>query len=120
MSKAKEITKGSTLLATIRSEFPSSTAKDLESELHAMIDRAIESRIECGEYTITSHPSLPDGRKVIWIENAQGEGTTIDIERLFRWGFIKLNNVSKKKHPSDAVRHERRTEKVPKGHKRIH
>ena len=39
---ARNITKRSTLLATIRSEFPKSTAKDLEDELHEMINRALD------------------------------------------------------------------------------
>ena len=39
-------------------------------------------KIELGEYTITEHPDLPDGRKVIWIVNGEGEGMTIDIETL--------------------------------------
>ena len=39
--KAEEITKRSTLLATIRSEFPKSTAIDLENELYEMINKAL-------------------------------------------------------------------------------
>lgn len=39
--KPKEITKGSTLLATIRSEFNKGEAKDLEDELHSMIAKAM-------------------------------------------------------------------------------
>ena len=41
MKTAKEITKRSTLLATIRSEFPKSTAIDLENELYEMINKAL-------------------------------------------------------------------------------
>ena len=41
MKRAKEITKRSTLLATIRSEFPKSTAIDLENELYEMINKAL-------------------------------------------------------------------------------
>lgn len=41
MKTAKEITKRSTLLATIRSEFPKSTAIDLENELFDMINKAL-------------------------------------------------------------------------------
>lgn len=41
MKRAKEITKRSTLLATIRSEFPKSTAIDLEKELYEMINKAL-------------------------------------------------------------------------------
>lgn len=41
MKTAKEITKRSTLLATIRSEFPKSTAIDLENELFEMINKAL-------------------------------------------------------------------------------
>ena len=44
----QDITKGSTLLATIRSEFPESTAKDLEDELHAMIDKALSLPVVLG------------------------------------------------------------------------
>jgi hypothetical protein len=39
--KPHDITKRSTLLATIRSEFPKSTAQDLEDELHSMIEKAL-------------------------------------------------------------------------------
>lgn len=41
MKTAKEITKKSTLLATIRSEFPKSTSIDLENELFEMINEAL-------------------------------------------------------------------------------
>ena len=41
MKTAKEITKRSTLLATIRSEFTKSTAIDLENELFDMINKAL-------------------------------------------------------------------------------
>lgn len=41
MKTAKEITKRSTLLATIRSEFPKSTAIDLENELFEMINKTL-------------------------------------------------------------------------------
>jgi hypothetical protein len=39
---AKKIAQGSTLLATIRREFPSSVAKDLEYELIKMIERGMD------------------------------------------------------------------------------
>lgn len=37
--KAKEVVKGSTLLATIRSEFPKGTAEDLEQDLYDLMNK---------------------------------------------------------------------------------
>jgi hypothetical protein len=42
--KAEDITKGSTLLATLKSEFGKGESEDLIKELHSMIDKALNNR----------------------------------------------------------------------------
>jgi hypothetical protein len=41
--KAEDITKGSTLLATLKSEFNKGESEDLIEELHAMIGKALNN-----------------------------------------------------------------------------
>lgn len=41
----------------------------------------------CHGYIIKPHPDLPDGQKVFWIENSQGEGTTVNIDDFFEWAM---------------------------------
>lgn len=45
-------------------------------------------KINCGRFSISEYPPIPDSdtngsRNVIWIENKDGEGTTIDVDKLF-------------------------------------
>ena len=43
--------------------------------------------VSCNGYSIKEHPDLPDGSKVIWLENEEGEGTTVDVNKLFKWAM---------------------------------
>lgn len=47
----------------------------------------IKDSLTCGRFTISKHPDLPNGKKVIWMESEEGEGTTIDVEKLFKWSL---------------------------------
>lgn len=44
MTKAEEIVKGSTLLATIKSEFSKGNSEDLEKDLLRMVNQALSQR----------------------------------------------------------------------------
>lgn len=60
----------------------------LKSLLRRYKDQELEKykekvKIECDGYIFSSHSDLPDGRKVIWIENEIGEGTTVCPREIF-------------------------------------
>lgn len=48
MKTPEQIAKGSTLLATIRSEFPQSAAIDLEKELYSLIKKGLDENVKYG------------------------------------------------------------------------
>ena len=52
-------------------------------------DRDVKSSIEIGPYTITGHPPIPNTNQkyVIWIENAEGEGMSVDLDKLWKEWF---------------------------------
>ena len=52
----------------------------------------VSKSLVCGRFKISEHPPIPDTdpnslKNVIWMENDEGEGTTIDVERLFKWAM---------------------------------
>lgn len=52
-----------------------------------ILNHSASHHISVDGYNISGHPDLPDGRKVIWMENSEGEGTTIDVKKLFEWAM---------------------------------
>jgi len=52
----------------------------------------VRASLECGRFSISEHPPIPDTdldstKNVIWMETNEGEGTTIDVEKLFEWAM---------------------------------
>lgn len=63
--EAKEIAKGSTLLATIRSEFAQATAMDLERELYLLLEKARFAKPRMSITEAASHiKSLPTDQAI--------------------------------------------------------
>jgi len=59
-TKAEEIAKGSTLLATIRNEFPERCVGDLEQDLYRMINEGLNTNV-------SKHPSGKHETKALHI-----------------------------------------------------
>jgi len=54
------------------------------------IEESTEQIILVGRFAIKNHPPISiEGieKDVIWIETEEGEGTTIDVEKIFEWAM---------------------------------
>ena len=59
-------------------------------ELMGLIEKYthVAGIIENEGYLITNHPKLPNNESpMIWVEHPSGEGTTVDLHRLFKWAM---------------------------------
>ncbi len=51
-----------------------------------------QDKIVCGRFTISKYPSTGANDPIslknsIWIETDQGEGVSIEVEKLFKWAM---------------------------------
>lgn len=47
-----------------------------------------EGEVKVGRFTLSKHDPIPKSSKdFIWMESEEGEGTTIDVENLFKWAM---------------------------------